>query len=359
MPALLEQLVEQSTRHQVYLERLKGGEVNQFAAFLKRIDRSIRLRLAGEALTEYSRTRLNKLLKQINNDLSVIYSDYWNTLSGNLIDLAEYEAGFEARSLGNVVGFEAVIPAATQVAAAVTAAPLSVRGTDGGKLLEPFIKDWSANEVKRVSGAIRQGAFEGQTTQQILQVVRGTRANGYRDGVLAISNRNAEAIVRTAVQHVSSVARMETWKANSDIVEGYRWSSTLDSKTSPICRSLSGKVFKTGNGPVPPAHIRCRSTTTPVLDSRFDFLSEDATQAARGPDGKVYRVDADLTYYQWLKKQPAAFQDQALGKTRAQLFRDGGLTAERFAELNLDRNFKPMTLAQMREIEPTAFERIN
>ena len=355
MAVTLQQLTEQSTRHQVYLERLKSGEVNQFTSFLQQIDRSIRLRLSGETLTDYSRTRLNKLLAEVERDLRLIYAGYWDHLSGNLIELAEYEAGFESRSLSKVVGFETVIPAATQVAAAVTSAPLSVRGADGGKLLEPFVKDWASTEVKRVSGAIRQGYFEGQTTSQILQTVRGTRAGRFNDGILAVSNRNAEAIVRTAVQHVASIARNETWKANSDIVAGVVWNSTLDSRTSQQCRSLDGQVFPIDKGPRPPIHIRCRSTTTPQLDDRFSFLGDDATRAARGPSG-VGSVDADETYYSWLKRQPADFQINAIGPTRAKLLRDGGLTAERFSELNLGRNFEPLSLNQMRAIEPTAFE---
>lgn len=354
MPVVLEQLVEQSARHSVYLERLKSGEVNQFASFLQQIDRSIRARLAGEVLTDFSRTRFERLLASLNRDLRAIYADYWQELSGNLIELAEYEAGFEARSLSSVVGFETVVPAAEQVRAAVTSAPLSVRGPDGGKLLEPFVKDWSAVEIKRVSGAIRQGFFEGQTTGRILQSVRGTRANRFTDGVLAVTNRNAEAIVRTAVQHVASTARNETWKANNDIVAGVVWSSTLDSRTSQQCRSLDGQVFPIDKGPRPPIHIRCRSTTVPQLDDRFAFLGKDGTRSTRGPDG-VGRTDASETYYSWLKRQPAAFQNDAIGPTRAKLLRDGGLTAERFAELNLNRNFKPMTLDEMRAIEPTAF----
>ncbi|MFP3663054.1 hypothetical protein SB768_31970, partial [Burkholderia sp. SIMBA_043] len=55
--------------------------------------------------------------------------------------------------------------------------------------------------------------------------------------------------------------------------------------------------------------------------------------------------------------QPAAFQDATLGPVRGKLFRDGGLTAERFAALQLDKNFKPLTLDQLKELEPLAFER--
>ncbi len=41
----------------------------------------------------------------------------------------------------------------------------------------------------------------------------------------------------------------------------------------------------------------------------------------------------------------------------AKLFREGGLSIELFSELQLDRNFSPLTLVQMHALEPLAFEK--
>ena len=106
---------------------------------------------------------------------------------------------------------------------------------------------------------------------------------------------------------------------------------------------------------MPPIHPNCRSTTIAVLGSEWDWLDEGGTRASSGPNPGY--VPAEETYYDWLKKQPAEFQTVALGPTRATLFRNGGLTPERFAELNLGRDFEPLTLAEMRRIEPEAFNR--
>lgn len=353
--ALSEALLQSTVRHQVFLEGLKSGQVNRFAAFLEEIDRSIRGRLTRHDLTEFTRGRLEKLLEQVDGVLGEIFERYYDDLAGHLVDLAAYESEFEAKALDDALeaaAFESVLPTETQIKAAVFSAPLSVRGADGGKLLNDFVKDWTKAERKRVTGTIRQGFFEGQTTYDILRTVRGTKANQYRDGILATTNRHAEAIVRTAVQHVASVARFETWKKNSNVVTGYRWVSTLDGRTSTMCRSLDGQVFKLGKGPAPPIHINCRSTTVAELDSRFSFLKKGRQRASK--DGPV---DGGETYYTWLKGQSAGFQDEVLGPTRGKLFRDGGLSAKRFAELNLNRRFKPLTLKQMREKEPLAFER--
>ncbi len=218
-------------------------------------------------------------------------------------------------------------------------------------LLEAFVDKWAEADRERVTGAIRRCAFEGRTTDEIIRDVRGTKARQFQDGILAVNRHAAATVVRTSLQHVASVARMETLQANADILDGYEWSSTLDSRTSAVCQSLSGKVFKFGKGPVPPAHPNCRSSILPRLSAEWAFLDEGAQQAS--VDGPV---DASLTYFEWLKKQPAGFVEDALGPTRARLFLKGGLSADEFARLQLGRNFEPLTLEEMRAKAPRVFE---
>lgn len=125
---------------------------------------------------------------------------------------------------------------------------------------------------------------------------------------------------------------------------------------SQICQSLDGRQFKVGEGPLPPIHPGCRSTTTPTLSQRFDFLDKGATRASKGADGGE-QVPADTTYFAWLKTQPKSFQDAAIGPTRAKLLRNGGLTSDQFSKLSLDKNFKALTLDEMKRLQPAAFEK--
>lgn len=352
-------ILDATIRHAVLLEQLKSGEVEKFGPFLKKIDRSIRDRLARADLTEYTARRLEVLLQEVDSLLLGIFDRYSEKLNLDLVDIANYEAQFEATSLTRAapvgVSFEAAVPGAAAIRTAILSNPLSVRSVDGGKLLKSFIDGFTATERQRLTGAIRQGFFEGQTNFQIIKNIRGTKALNYNDGILATTNRNAGAIVRTAVQHVATQARMETLKENTDVVQAVEWVSTLDSKTTPQCRTLDKHRFKLTEGPRPPIHINCRSTVVAV--TKFSALfAKDATRASVGEDGPQ-QVRADLSYYEWLKQQPAAFQDKAIGPKRARLFREGGLSVERFAELQLDRNFSPLTLAQMKALEPLAFER--
>ncbi|PNG31539.1 phage minor head protein [Pseudomonas protegens] len=352
-------ILDATIRHAVFLEKLKAGEVGKFAPFLKEIDRSIRDRLTRSDLTEYNVKRLEALLKEVDSLLLGIFDRYSAQLNLDLVDIANYEAEFEAASLARSapagVSLDVAAPTVAAVRTAVLTNPLSVRGTGGGKLLKAFIKGWTTAERERVTGTIRQGYFEGQTNFQIIRNIRGTKAAGYKDGILATTSRNASTVVHTAIQHVSSQARMEVAKANTDIVSEVEMVATLDSKTSQTCRSIDKRRFPVHSGPRPPFHPNCR-TTFILITKLSEVFAKGATRASVG-DGGPQQVSASLDYYQWLQQQPAAFQDVAIGPVRGKLFREGGLTLERFAELQLDRNFAPLTLAQMKTLEPLAFQR--
>lgn len=350
-----EELINIATRHQVYLERLKTGEANKVEDFLKKLDRTVSARLAGRDLTEFSRNRLNQLLVSVRSDMLILANELTDQISAQAMALADYEAGFEVRSLEKVSTVSYVVPTAAALEFAVFNNPLSILGADNGKLLKPFIKDMSQRTLDRVAGAISAGYYEGQTTNQILQAVRGTRANKFTDGIVSQMNNTAKIVTRTALQHAAVQSQQEVWNENADIVKSVKWVSALDSRTSAQCRSLDGRTFKLNKGPRPPIHPNCRSMVVPELDDRFNFLDDDATRSVRGASGKVSSAPAEQTYYQWLKTQPYEFQETAIGPTRAKLLNEGGLSAERFAELQLGKNFEPLTLDEMRDLEPMAF----
>ncbi|MFZ3192807.1 MAG: minor capsid protein [Moraxellaceae bacterium] len=345
-----QQLLDQTIRHAVQLEGLKQSEVNKIAKFLREIEQVLRAKLSiDDDLSAFSRTRLEQILADVGNATGAVFTSFYDDLMLSLGAIAAAEVAFEVNSIGRAA-VQPVAPVIAQVQRAVAVNPLSAKGIQG-KLLEPFIKDFSKVEKDRLIGAIRQGAFTGQTNAQIIRNIRGTKAANYKDGLLDVTKRNADAIVRTSIQHVSNVARNETWKSNSDIVTGVRIVATLDSRTSATCRSLDGRVFKLSEGVRPPFHIRCRTTTVAVLDPKY--AGKDTPQKRASMNGQV----DDQTYYEWLKSQPVSFQDSVLGVDRSKLLRDGGLPADRFAALQLDRNFKPITLDEMRRLEPVVFER--
>lgn len=343
------------TRHQVFVQRLSRAEANKFAAFLREMDRELRLHLSGDELTAFSRTRLERLLGEVTDMLDEVYAKFTGQLTESFNDIAAHEAGFSSRALTVVSDIESAVPGATQIRAAVFTNPIAVTSHGGGKLLKDFIKDWSQAEIKAVTGAIRRGVFQGQSNSQIVQAIRGTRKANYADGLLETTSRHARGVVQTAVQHVSAMARAETFAENGDIVTGIQWLATLDNRTCTSCGALDLKEFPINKGPRPPLHVNCRCTVTAVLAKKFEALNVKTVRPSVGPDG-AQQASAGVNFYDWLKQQPAEFQNVAMGPRRAQLLRDGGLSADRFAQLQLDKNFEPMTLAEMKLLEPLAFK---
>src|SRR5699024_7714134 len=93
--------------------------------------------------------------------------------------------------------------------------------------------------------------------------------NGYKDGLMEVTSRQAKTIVRTTVQHAAMQGKAEFANDNADIIKGEKWLSTLDGRTSSQCRSLDGVVFELGKGPRPPLHHNCRSTVLIVLKDKY------------------------------------------------------------------------------------------
>lgn len=349
-------LIDAALRNQVFIERLKTGLGEEFAGVFGEIWTETREQLSTlevEKVSDLSTRKLDIFLAVLFAANIALIADAQADFFRKLGELAEYEAAFEARTFQQL---SAKLKTKTLTAAEAYEAALAQPLTANGKLLETFVTDWTREEIERINDTIRSAWGQGWTVDKLTTAFRGTKKLGYADGILggakSIARRNVEAVSSTAVQHVASAARAAFWERNAGLLDGWRFVATLDSRTTQRCRSLDGRIFKVGEGPVPPLHIRCRSTTIAVLKAEWQVLEEGATRASM--DGYV---DANLTYYEWLKQQPAAFQDAAIGPVRGKLFRDGGLSAERFAELNLGRNFQPLTLVQMKELEPLAFER--
>jgi len=314
-------LITIATRHQSHMERLKSFEVGKFDKFLKEIDADIRdiLTRKGSGVT---RRALENQLKQIEAGMTGTLADYRKVWKASTKEIAIAEGLFEKRTLENVVeGVNFQLPSDAQITAAVNAAPVAAAG---GKVIDVMYKDFSKSETKRIANIIRLGFAEGQTTQQIITRVRGTSAAKFRDGALAQVKRAQAALVRTTLQHASNQARMNVLKANDDVIDGYQWVATLDSRTASADAALDGKFFPFDKGPRPPLHPNCRCTVIAHLKAKYAALSKGRTRAARevkiGENGKLLKGKSitvkNESYYSWLKAQPAKVQDSIIGPTR-------------------------------------------
>ena len=204
----------------------------------------------------------------------------------------------------------------------LTAAKGSVITLPSGEVIEKAFRGIASAQADLISREIRVGITQGESMSKIAKRLRGrlqfganqemtARAQALAGGTgIKLANNQVRTIVRTSVNQVQTMANQSVYAANQDITKKYEYVATLDARTTALCGSLDGKKFRYGEGPEPPQHFNCRSTTVPIID--------DEDLRRRFPDtrpSEVGRVPQDLSYPDWLRRNPN-MQTQALGNKK-------------------------------------------
>lgn len=406
-----EDLFDASLRHQIGVRRFASGEVKEILKLLEESDKQL-VKLIRRRLRQGRKNLTTERLRALVRDIRALRKDAVKQLQGqlttDLLELARMEQGFEERiaQAAIPVRLDFAVASLATLRAAVVEQPFA-GGANAALTLQQWFDNLSRADQTAIIGAIQQGVSQEETIDSIVRRVVGTGARDFRDGAVTGTRRKAEAVVRTAVNHVSNAARESFWDENEELLIGLRWNSTLDGRTSPVCRGRDGRIALFGDHSLPkgmkllspqtarpPAHPNCRSIMTAVLDDegiadsmgdrpfvrdtrtrRFrerDFRAE--TRDALGRDkwkqltvkernneirktkqrwakANIGQVPADVNYNDWLTRQPREFQEEVLGKTKAKLFAKGELTLDKF----LDRRGQELTLKQLATTRPEAF----
>jgi len=323
-----ERLLDEAVRHRIALSRYSTTVVRRVLAQLNRTDAELVARIARAEIDGASTLQTERLLEEVR----ALQADGWTVLRSRLVDdlegLAEVERDFAARMVrfGQQSASAALstnVPTTAQVVAAVNARPFQ------GRFLAGWLAEAEAGAAKRVRETLRQGFIEGRSVADLVRDIRGTRALQYRDGVLEISRRGAEAMVRTAMTHTAAVSSRVTYEAMG--VAEAMFLATLDGRTTLTCINLHGKTYTLERFPWPPRHTGCRSTPSPVIEG---------LPAVEPP-----------SYDEWLRRQPASVQNDVLGVTKAKLWREGSVKLDRFT----DNKGRVLTLEQLRRRDGAAF----
>lgn len=368
MATVNERLRDAAISRAIDLRLYSNGVVRRMMALLHRVDAELAVELTRvlERLPADSFTveRLERLLVSVREINRQLYVQVHGELQSAMRGLAEVEAPYQFEL------FSRVVPEPVQVRFPIVG--LAVEQVYVAALSRPFqgrlLADWAANleagTLEVVRNTVRLGYIEGQTTQQIVRRLIGTRANRYADGTLQRSRREVTAVVHTALAHLSQTVRNEMYAANADLVHNIQWISTLDSRVTEICRIRADKLYTAvGHKPVGhripwlggpgAAHFNCRSTSIPIIRSwrELGFASDELPVGTRASmDGQV---PANVTFAEWLRAQSAERQDRVLGVTRGRLMRQGKL---RLADFYTDTG-RWLTLDELRAVSAEAFAR--
>jgi len=339
------------------------------------IDAVNQLRVIDEASAPVKAARLRAILAQLKDSLATWAGDSTEVTALELQGLAELQSEFVAEQLRqalpagardmvrtveispqfaqavvttdptqlNVVAlsddlFEAVYGAealARQAGTGVfnlTAAKGAMITLPNGEIVEKAFRGIAESQAERFGQVVRNGLLTGETTPSIAKRLIGSlersderlrfgqeperitrplrRIIAAGGEVTAATDSQIVALVRTSINQVANAASQQMYQANPDITKKYRYLATLDSRTSAICRALDGREFPYGKGPTPPQHFNCRSTTVAVVD--YEGLGfEPPPPGKRASMGG--QVPADMTYGEWLSKQPRSVQEDVLG----------------------------------------------
>jgi SPP1 gp7 family putative phage head morphogenesis protein len=322
------------TRHQIFVLRYAKGREREAEGFIARQLEEVIYRIESDNLTAFGRSRAQAQATDLYQYLLASNKEYAEQYKADLTQFGQYEAEFNQTMMQKRLGIDLSLPAPIQIQQAAFTGIMGLEPSKG-YTLGGMLDDFGPAHANLVVDQIRSSIVLGDTTDELTRGIRG---------LVPLQSRKAATLARTAVNHVSVQARKETLKENDDVLLGYEWVATLDSRTSLICMSRDGVIYKDyDRDPKPPAHFNCRSTIVPKVNPEYDLGADIiGTRAAKGSGG-AGQVSAGLNYDQWLRKQSEPFQNKVLGKGRAKLFRKG-MTIDKF----VDNRGKTLTLTQLR-----------
>lgn len=366
MVTINEQMQSASIGHAVDLQHLSNAEVRKIIRLLNAVDAELRTKLL-EAIDRlgpdsYTARRLNTVLASVYELNSSVYASIGEVMAESVVDIGRYEVEYQGALFTRVIPGQVLVQVQLNTVNLEQVREIALSRPFQGRLLKEWMGDLEESRAARIRDAIRIGMVEGQTTDQIVRGIMGTRAQAYADGIIERSRRDVETMVRTAISHTAQGVRESYYKANDDIVAEVRWLSTLDNKTSAPCRLRDRLVYTNDTRHAPVGHkvpwlsgpgklhFNCRSTSTPIIASYEALrLSKGLSEGTRASmDGQVPQ---SMNYGEWIKSQSEGRQDQVLGPVRGKLLRDGGLDLDDFYN---DKGIF-LTLDQLRERDAASF----
>ncbi|RZG79495.1 phage head morphogenesis protein [Acinetobacter pittii] len=358
-------LIEVLTQHQAYLYRTSSQSVNDLLTIfnaesalmlaklrdlLDELNDSEKVALASG---QYTTTNLKEIRDLISQWFTAINTSLPEAFAVSATALAVYEANYTAKLYGGKIKQ----PNGDKLYKSAKKVPLV-----GGALVDDLLTKLAESARQKVEYAIRDGISSGKTNQQIVQRIGGTKRLNYEDGILTSSKSDIDRTVRTVRSHVANQAYLRSF--NQIGFEYVKLVATLDGRTSKLCASLDGTVWKI-NDPakrVPPLHPHCRSILVPVekdgllvgerpfvMDERKvkDIPKEERSQL-------IGQLDANTTFREFFKKTDDFFQKEWLGPKRYKLYKEGKFDFEKF----FDPEGRLYTLDQLRKLDDQTFKEL-
>jgi len=279
---LADMLVAQS----VNLQDFEAGLASRSRAFMKDLEEELVADIAkidptAPVRNRYKRERLDTLLVQTRGTIGTHYSEISKHHKEQMSGLAKATAKGTKDAVNSVLRGNVATVALT---------PEQLKSIVNSTLTEgaPSAKWWRGQDSAtqdRFAAEMRKGMARGEGVPDLIKRVRGAstgkrtvvvNAKGkrkviheFKGGFMDKTTREAEALVRTTTQNIANTAKIETYKANQDVL-------------NDICKGLDGLTWDFEGNPIghdkqfpgATAHWQCRSTQVPLIKP-WDDIAED------------------------------------------------------------------------------------
>jgi SPP1 gp7 family putative phage head morphogenesis protein len=338
------------------LPRIEADMARKTNARLKQLEATLIRQLteidpSAPTRAAYKTRRLQELLKKVQKDIADVYRAIKIEVGNNNVSVAQLSATATTKGINDSVG---IVLATRSISADAIKRIVFEDVIEGAKSA-----DWWARQAGslkfRFQRQIGEAIQLNETLQDMVRRIRGTKANNFKDGIMSLSKREAEGLIRTSTINAANGSRMETLHANDDIIEGIEWISTLDGSTTAICAALDGLVWNLDYKPIGhkqqypgnTAHWGCRSGQAPVI-KEYDDIPKN--KRVKIPEGTRASMDGQVsdkeTYDSWLRKKNStnpAFVKETLGKRKYEIWKDNRLSTRDM----VDQYNNPLSVAEL------------
>lgn len=304
-----QKLYDIAVENSLFLESVKLYEFNARMVQFRKLKRALEdllLRIQYDELTLMTKKSVDLLIKNVKQ----INQGFYDQVSADILDMFEkfttkavasekrkwvgVELSIEQDDDVDVTDDEAddyiesngsndgTFPLALVLSASAFAAKLlDTQMTGFGRTLPDVLKRYNALSERRLVDLILSAHASGYSKEQLMHEILGEDGvKAGKKGALGTMRAQLNAIIDTAIAF--SVAQSQA--AVNSAIDGkskkkkYIWVSIMDSVTSLICRERNRKVYEFNKGPLPPAHINCRSSISPILDNNGEVNDSDDIQ---------------------------------------------------------------------------------
>ena len=313
-----ENLLDKLIAHFLGQERLKNGAVRRYVPILGKVDKLLLDLFSG--VYDGTKEQMTEFVKRVRAEKRAVYKKFERELTRELKLLSVAEATHMSKLLGVKLTKGLINRPDREKLERI------VRQEIRGLTIGAIMKKLETNDINNFIVNAKTSVLDGLSLVEARNRLRSANK---------AKRRHAGTIVHTIMAHVTAEADRKVFKDNKHLIKGVKLIVTFDNRTSSICiqHSANDILFPVDKYPQPPFHMNCRTRAMPITKSFSELAGKVGAKIPVGTRVSMTgTVPANLTYGKWLKNQSAKIQIDALGRTRAKLFRQGKFTVDKFID---------------------------